>query len=51
VVELTSLGANYCKGCVESWSIFLFDSRKMGQSLVRWLVWVPWHMQYGGLTV
>jgi hypothetical protein len=35
MVWLTSLGATCCGGCVESCSIFLFDSRKMGQSLVQ----------------
>jgi hypothetical protein len=41
MVWLTSLGANCCEGFAESCSIFLFDSRKMGQSLVWWLVSLP----------
>jgi hypothetical protein len=41
MVWLTSRGADYCEGCVESCSIFLFNSRKMGQSLVRWMVLLP----------
>jgi hypothetical protein len=35
----------------ESWSIFFLDSKKMGQSLVRWSISLPWYRQYGGLTV
>jgi hypothetical protein len=35
MVLLTSLGADFCGGFVESCSIFLFNSSKMGQSLVR----------------
>jgi hypothetical protein len=38
MVWLTSQGVVCYEGFVESWSIFLFDSRKMGQSLVRWSV-------------
>jgi hypothetical protein len=38
------LGADCCEGCVESCCIFLFDSRKMGQSLVRWLISLSWNM-------
>jgi hypothetical protein len=34
MVWLTSLGADCCEGCEESCSIFLWDSRNMGQSLV-----------------
>jgi hypothetical protein len=48
---LTSWGVDYCEGCAKSCSIFLFDSRKMGQSLVRWLVSLPWYIQYEGLNV
>jgi hypothetical protein len=48
MVRLTSRGADCCEGCAESCSIFLFDSRKIGQSLVQWLVALPWYMQYGG---
>jgi hypothetical protein len=48
---LTSLGVVCCEGFVESWSIFLFDSSKMGQSFVQWLVSLPWYMQYEGLNV
>jgi hypothetical protein len=51
MVWLTSRGTICDEGFAESWSIFLFDSRKMGQSLVRLLVLVPWYMQYGGLNV
>jgi hypothetical protein len=51
MVWLTSRDADCCEGCAESCSIFLFDSRKMGQSLVRWLVSLTWNMQYGGLNV
>jgi hypothetical protein len=51
MVWLTSRGMDCCGGCVESCSIFLLDSRKMWQSLVRWLVSLPWNMQYGGLNV
>jgi hypothetical protein len=38
MVWLTCLGADCYGGCVESCSIFLFDSRKMGRSSLRWLV-------------
>jgi hypothetical protein len=51
MVCLTSQGADCCEGCVESCSIFLFNSRKMGQSLVWWLVSLPCNMQYKGLNV
>jgi hypothetical protein len=51
MVRLTSRGADCCEGYAEACSIFLFDSRKMGQSLVRWLVSLQWYMQYGGLSV
>jgi hypothetical protein len=51
MVWLTPLGANYCEGYVESCSIFLFNSKKMGQSLVQWLVSLPRNMQYEGLNV
>jgi hypothetical protein len=34
MVWLTSLGVDCCEACTESWSIFFFESRKMGQSLV-----------------
>jgi hypothetical protein len=37
-VWLTSFGADCCSGFVESCSIFLFDSKKMGQPLVRWSI-------------
>jgi hypothetical protein len=46
MVWLTSLGVDCCGGFVESCAIFLFDSRKMGQSSVRWLVSLSWYMQY-----
>jgi hypothetical protein len=32
---LTSLDEDYGGGWVRSWSIFLLDSRKIGQSFVR----------------
>jgi hypothetical protein len=51
MVWLTSRSADCCDGFAESCSIFLFDSRKMGQSLVRWSVSLPWYMKYGGLNV
>jgi hypothetical protein len=51
MVWLTSLDVDCCEGCWVSWSIFLLDSRNMGQSFVRWLVPLPWNMQYGGLNV
>jgi hypothetical protein len=51
MVWLTSHGAICYEGFTESWSIFLSDSRKMGQSLVRWSVLLPWYMQYGVLNV
>jgi hypothetical protein len=50
-VWLTSLGVDCCGGFSESYSIFFIDSRKMGQSLVRWSVSLQWYMQYRGLTV
>jgi hypothetical protein len=50
-VWLTSLGAIFYEGWQDSWSIFLLDSRNMGQSFVRWLVSLSWNMQYGGLNV
>jgi hypothetical protein len=51
MVWLTSLDDDCCGDCLESCSIFLFDSRNMGQSFVRWLVSLPWNMQYAGLNV
>jgi hypothetical protein len=51
MVWLTYLDVDCCEGFLESRSIFLVDSRNMGQSLMRWLVSLPWYMQYGGLTV
>jgi hypothetical protein len=36
-------------GWMRSCSIFLLDSRNMGQYFVRWLVSLSWYMQYGGL--
>jgi hypothetical protein len=36
---------------LDSWSIFLLDSRNMGQYFEQWLVSLPWNMQYGGLNV
>jgi hypothetical protein len=51
MVWLTSIGANCGKGFAESCCIFLFDSTKMRQSLVRWSVLLPWYMQYKGLFV
>jgi hypothetical protein len=51
MVWLTSQGADYCEGCVEYCSIFLFDSRKMGQSLVWSLVLLSWNMRYRGLNM
>jgi hypothetical protein len=51
MVWLTSRGGDCYDDCAESCSIFLFDSRKIGQSLVRWLVLLPWYMQYRGLSV
>jgi hypothetical protein len=41
MVWLTSLGADCCGGCLESCCIFVFDSRKMRQSFVRWSVSLP----------
>jgi hypothetical protein len=35
MVWLTSLDANCCEGYLESCSIFLLDSRNMGQSFVQ----------------
>jgi hypothetical protein len=40
-----------CEGCLESCSIFILDLRNMGQSFVRWLVSLPWYIQYGGQNV
>jgi hypothetical protein len=51
MICLTSLGAICCEGWLDSWSIFLLDSRKMGQSFVRWLISLSWNMQYEGLNV
>jgi hypothetical protein len=42
MVWLTSLGTDCCKGFAESCSIFIFDSRKMGQSFMQWPVSLPW---------
>jgi hypothetical protein len=42
VIDFSSVDC--CEGFVESCSIFLFDSRKIGQSLVWWSVSLPWHM-------
>jgi hypothetical protein len=50
-VWLTSLGAICCEGWLDSWSIFLLDSRNMGKFFVRWLVSLPWNMQYEDLNV
>jgi hypothetical protein len=36
-------GADCCVGFTESCSIFLFDYRKIGQSLVQWLVSLSWY--------
>jgi hypothetical protein len=47
---LTSLGADCCGGCLESCSIFLLDSRNLGQSCVRWSARCC-GMQYGGQNV
>jgi hypothetical protein len=44
MVWLTTLGVDCCGGCLGSCSIFLLDSRNMGQSLVRWLVTLSWYM-------
>jgi hypothetical protein len=49
MVWLTSLDDDCYGGCLESFFIFLLDSRNMGQSFVRWLVSLLWNMQYGGL--
>jgi hypothetical protein len=51
IVWLTSLGAICCNGWLDSWSIFLLDSRNMGQYFEQWLVSLPWNMQYGCLNV
>jgi hypothetical protein len=51
MVWLTSRGAVCCERFVESWSIFLFDSRKMEQSLVWWSILLPWYIQYSDLNV
>jgi hypothetical protein len=51
MVLLTSHGIDYCEGCAESCFIFLFDSMKIGQSLVRRMVSLSWNMSYGGLDV
>jgi hypothetical protein len=48
MVWLTSLAIDCCYGFMESYSIFFFDSRKMGQSLVQWSVSLPLYMQYKG---
>jgi hypothetical protein len=50
-VWLTSLGAICCEGWLDSWLIFLLDSRNMGKFFVRWLVSLPWNMQYEDLNV
>jgi hypothetical protein len=44
MVWLTSLGNDCYEDFVKSYSIFFFDSRKMGQSLVRWSVLLSWYM-------
>jgi hypothetical protein len=46
MVWLTTLGAGCCGGCLESCSIFLLDSKNMGQSFVP--ISLPLNMQYGG---
>jgi hypothetical protein len=51
MVWLTSVCVDCYVGCMESSSFFLLDSRKMGQSLVQWLVSLPWNVQYEGLNV
>jgi hypothetical protein len=51
MVWLTSPSAICCEGWLDSWSIFLLDSRNMGQSFVRWLVLLPWNMQRRGLNM
>jgi hypothetical protein len=37
-------GGHCCVGFTESCSIFLFDYRKIGQSLVQWLVSLSWYI-------
>jgi hypothetical protein len=44
VVRFTSLYDDYCEGWVEGYSIFLLDSRNMGQSFVWWLVSLLWYI-------
>jgi hypothetical protein len=39
------------EGYLESCSIFLLDSRNMGQSFMWWLVSLLWYIQYGGQNV
>jgi hypothetical protein len=51
MVWLTSPSAICCEGGLDSWSIFLLDSRNMGQSFVRWLFLLPWNMQHKGLNL
>jgi hypothetical protein len=38
MVWLTSLDDDCCEGYLKSCSIFLLDSRNMGQYFVRWLI-------------
>jgi hypothetical protein len=49
MVWLTSLDDDCCGGCLDSYFIFLLDSRNMGQSFVQWLVSLSWNMQFIGL--
>jgi hypothetical protein len=51
MVWLTSLDDDCSKGYLKSYSIFLLDLRKIGQSFMRWLVSLPRNMQYRGLKV
>jgi hypothetical protein len=50
-VLFTSLDDDCCRSWLESCSIFLLDSRNIGQSFVRWLVSLPWDLQYEGLNI
>jgi hypothetical protein len=51
MVWFTSLDDDCCGGWLASCSIFLLDSRNVGQSFVRWLVSLPWYIQYEDLNV
>jgi hypothetical protein len=51
MVWFTSLSGGWCEGWVGSCSIFRLVSRKMGQSLVWWLVLLSWYMRYRGFAV